>query len=56
MSERTESVEITTSNGETMGGYLALPEGDGPHPAVLVFMEIFGVNDHIQDVTCRVAK
>jgi len=56
MSERTEEVEITTSNGEKMAGYLALPEGDGPHPAVLVFMEIFGVNDHIQDVTRRVAK
>jgi carboxymethylenebutenolidase len=56
MSERTETVEISTSNGEKMAGYLALPEGDGPHPAVLVFMEIFGVNDHVQDVTRRVAK
>ncbi len=56
MSERTEEVQISTAKGETMGGYLALPDGDGPHPAVLVFMEIFGVNDHIRDVTRRVAK
>ena len=55
MAGRTEDIQITTANGETMGGYLALPEGDGPHPAVLVFMEIFGVNDHIRDVTRRVA-
>ncbi len=55
MSDRTEEIQITTSNGETMGGYLALPSGDGPHPAVIVYMEIFGVNDHIRDVTRRVA-
>ena len=56
MSIQTKEVEITTAAGVTMGGYLALPEGEGPHPAVLVFMEIFGVNDHIQDVTRRVAE
>ena len=39
-----------------MGGYLALPEGSGPHPAVIVYMEIFGVNGHIRDVAERVAK
>ncbi|MAG30814.1 MAG: carboxymethylenebutenolidase [Deltaproteobacteria bacterium] len=55
MSARAEAIQITTSNGETMGAYLALPEGDGPHPAIVVFMEIFGVNDHIRDVTRRVA-
>ncbi|HIF93881.1 MAG: dienelactone hydrolase family protein [Myxococcales bacterium] len=56
MSAQAREVQVKTSKGETMGGYLALPEGDGPHPAVLVFMEIFGVNDHIQDVTRRVAQ
>jgi carboxymethylenebutenolidase len=56
MAVRTEDIQITTASGETMGGYLALPGGEGPHPAVLVFMEIFGVNDHIRDVTRRVAE
>ena len=56
MSIETEDVQITTSKGETMGAYLARPEGDGPHPAVIVYMEIFGVNDHIRDVTRRVAE
>ena len=56
MSVETEDIQITTSKGETMGAYLARPEGDGPHPAVIVYMEIFGVNDHIRDVTRRVAE
>ncbi len=39
-----------------MGGHLALPaEGSGARPAVIVYMEIFGVNAHIRDVTERVA-
>ncbi len=57
MGIETERIEITTSNGETMGTYLALPEAARakPLPAVIVYMEIFGVNDHIRDVTRRVA-
>ena len=35
-------------NGQTMEGYLAQPEGDGRHPAVVVVQEIWGVNSHIQ--------
>ena len=56
MTIRTEPVEIPFEGGGAMGGYLAVPEGDGPHPAVLVFMEIFGINAHIRDVTERVAQ
>jgi carboxymethylenebutenolidase len=55
MSVQTEEVQITTTGGETMGGYLARPAGDAKRPAVLVFMEVFGVNDHIRDVTRRIA-
>jgi carboxymethylenebutenolidase len=51
----TDHVSIPLTGGGSMGGYLARPEGGGPHPAVLVFMEIFGVNPHIRDVTERVA-
>jgi carboxymethylenebutenolidase len=39
-----------------MGGYLARPKDGAPRPAVLVFMEIFGINSHIRDVTERVAR
>jgi carboxymethylenebutenolidase len=54
-SVHTERVEIPLSGGGTMGGHLARPEGGGPYPSVLVFMEIFGINSHIRDVTERVA-
>ncbi len=55
MAIQTERLEIAVG-GETMGGYLARPEGDGPFPGVIVWMEIFGVNAHIRDVTERVAS
>ncbi len=52
---QTERVEIPLSGGGTMGGFVARPASGGPHPAVVVYMEIFGVNSHIQDVVQRVA-
>ncbi len=51
-----ERVEIPLASGGSMGGYLAHPTEAGPRPAVLVFMEIFGVNAHIREVTDRVAR
>jgi carboxymethylenebutenolidase len=56
MAIETERIEIPLAGGGRMGGYLARPEGKGPHPAVIVFMEIFGINSHIRDVTDRVAS
>ncbi len=57
MNIRTEKVQIAVTGGEApMTGYLAAPESGGPHPAVLVIEEIFGVNAHIRDVTERVAR
>ena len=41
--------------GPGLSGYLAMPAGEGPFPAVLVFMEAFGLNGHIQDVCRRLA-
>jgi carboxymethylenebutenolidase len=52
---QTERVEIAVG-GQTMGAYVARPEGDDTLPAVIVYMEIFGVNSHIRDVTERVAR
>jgi len=52
----TERVSIPLAAGGKFGGYLARPKSGGPYPAVLVFMEIFGVNSHIRDVTERVAR
>ena len=50
-----ERVEIPVGDAR-MGGYLVRPQGAGPHPGVIVWMEIFGVNSHIRDVTERVAR
>ena len=44
--------ELTT--GELKGGgYLAIPDGDGPHPGLVVIHEAQGLDDHIRDVTRR---
>ena len=40
-------------DGSSMEGYLARPEEDGSHPAVVVIQEIWGVNSHIQSVADR---
>lgn len=51
----TQSIEIPADGG-TMPVYLARPSGGGQNPAVLVIMEAFGLNEHIKDVTRRLAR
>jgi carboxymethylenebutenolidase len=46
------SIEV---EGRPMAAFVARPEGEGPWPGVLLFMEIFGVNEHIRSVARRVA-
>jgi carboxymethylenebutenolidase len=46
--------EITTHELKG-GGYLVSPDGGGPFPGVVVIHEAFGLNDHIRDVTRRLA-
>lgn len=55
MDIKTERVHVSV-DGKTMGAYMARPADGTPRPAVLVYMEIFGVNAHIRDVTDRVAR
>ncbi len=38
-----QSITITGPDGD-FSGYLAMPEGTGPFPAIVVLQEIFGVN------------
>src|SRR3546814_2274991 len=35
--------------------YFAKPDGTGKFPVILVVQEIFGINDHIQDICRRFA-
>ena len=37
----------TSSNGQTLTGYMAVPDGPGPHPAVLLIHEWWGLNHGI---------
>ena len=49
-----QDISLTASDGFELGAYRCDPEGD-TRGAVIVVQEIFGVNDHIRDVTERFA-
>ena len=50
---QTHDIPTTELKG---GGYLAVPDGSGPFPGVVVIHEAYGLNDHIRDVTRRLAE
>jgi carboxymethylenebutenolidase len=56
MSIHTQRADVSVSDGTEMSVYVARPDGEGPFPAILVFQEAFGVNEHIRDVTERFAR
>ncbi len=45
----------TMRTESTDHSYLALPDGAGPHPGVVVVHEAFGLNDNIRDICRRFA-
>jgi carboxymethylenebutenolidase len=49
-------VEYPGPQGETLEGYLARPSGTAPKPAVIVIQEWWGLNEHIRDITRRLAN
>jgi carboxymethylenebutenolidase len=49
---QTRDISVSELKG---GGFLALPDGDGPHPGVVVIHEAFGLTDNIRDITRRLA-
>ena len=42
--------------GGELKAYYGQPEGAGPHPCVVVYIEAFGVNDHFKKLTQRLAN
>jgi carboxymethylenebutenolidase len=50
----TTTIRLRSGDGE-MRCHQAQPRGQGKFPAVIVIMEAFGLNDHIKDVTERIA-
>lgn len=51
---KTEMIEFM-GNGSPAPGYVANPQADRPLPGVVVIQEWWGLNEHIQDVTRRMA-
>jgi len=39
-----------------MEAYIAMPEGEGTFPGIILLQEAFGVNNHIRDVAARIAR
>jgi carboxymethylenebutenolidase len=50
---RSEQVQLSVDDGSEMRAYVAHPDGSGPHPGLIVFMEALGVNDQIRGVADR---
>ncbi len=49
-----EEISISVSNSK-MNAHIAYPTTSGKHPAVIVVMELFGVNANIRDITNQIA-
>lgn len=45
---KTESVDFRSGN-ETVSAYLAAPDSGGPHPALVVIHEWWGLNDWVKE-------
>jgi carboxymethylenebutenolidase len=55
MALRGEVIEVPRPDGASVRTELFLPEGDGPHPGVVVLHESFGLNDDIRRIAMRFA-
>ncbi|GAA0561995.1 dienelactone hydrolase family protein [Paractinoplanes ferrugineus] len=51
---QTTTVQIPTADG-TAEAYLVKPDGDGPFPGVLFFMDAFGLRPRLQEMAERIA-
>ena len=55
--DNVETKMITFKSGEEeVKGFLAMPKGKGPFPAIVVIQEWWGLNDWIKDNTKRLAE
>lgn len=55
MSTTNTAVQITTADG-TADAYLVRPDGDGPFPGVLMFMDAFGLRPRLEEMAARIAE
>jgi carboxymethylenebutenolidase len=47
---------IPVNDDQHMKAFVSRPDDAASHPCVIIGMELFGLTDHIQDITQRVAK
>jgi carboxymethylenebutenolidase len=52
---QTTTVQIPTADG-TAEAYLVKPDGDGPFPGVLFFMDAFGLRPRLEEMAERIAE
>ncbi|MFI1733716.1 dienelactone hydrolase family protein [Streptomyces acidicola] len=52
---RGTSVDISTPDG-TADAYLAVPDDNSPHPAVLFYMDAYGLRPHLKKMADRLAE
>ena len=50
-----KTIEVTTSDG-IMPACIFHPEGEGPHPAVIFYFDIFGIRDELKNMCRRFAR
>ena len=48
-------VDITTEDG-VADTYLVIPDGDGPHPGVVIFQDAFGLRPRLKEMADRIAE
>lgn len=51
----TTDLSLPLANGRSLTAAVAVPDGPGPHPGVLVLHEAFGLNGDIRRITSRFA-
>lgn len=53
---RTRSVELALGGGNKVQAHLAMPEGEGPFPSVVLIHEWWGLNDQIKAVATELSN
>ena len=53
---QSSNIQYTGHNGDQVKAYYSRPAAAGNYPGVIVIMEAFGLNDHIEDIARRFAE
>jgi carboxymethylenebutenolidase len=56
MSVRTRTIELATWDGARTSAFVAEPEAPGPHPAIVLGAEAFGLNAFIRETAVALAE